>query len=630
MSVQAPASLTSPRKRPLPADDNATGIMTPQKPADYSASESSSTASSLTLMSSHANTPSIGHVGLRQTSEAPSTGTSVSGEVTGPTVTGNTAGATASPAKRRKLTAQEKQQRALEKEQKKIEKEVKDRERAEQKAKKEEEKRIKDEARRQKNEEKEAKNREKELEKQRKEEARSKEERVSLLLMMAFLRANSTKKQLRVSNFFTKSSTPKASLDTATTKDAPGENMIATGPRKENTEPVVQPLTPQKERLSDYRRAFLPFQPPSYTTVAPITKSGAPSAERARKLDELEALLGSEQSEAIDLDLPDLKTRFSTYESSMESVVNISVRDIIAQIEGTSSNPIDLTSGQEPSLLQNPVKLLETVSMKHIEFHDHVRHPYRGTYTKITSPQAFRKVARRPFTRLRQDTDYDYDSEVDWEEPGEGEDLDSEGEEDAESADGSDDMEGFLDDEGAADGARSKRKLISGDLEPLSTGLCWEDKDRKLHRPARDEHSADFREYRMCLLIDTTGPIDPLSTDYWAPALTTPALLDPFHSTMHPPRLPLASRPTNTLIPSSHPAGAAAPAKPPAPKRLLEGDDLALFKTFVQGASAPKRELLDQLREHFPRTAKAVLKDTLNECAARVGAREAEKRWVVI
>ncbi|KAI9662618.1 MAG: chromatin assembly factor-I (CAF-I) p90 subunit [Bathelium mastoideum] len=614
MSVQAPASLTSPRKRPLPADDNAADIMTPQKPADYSASESSSTASSLTLMSSHANTPSIGQVGLRQTSEAPSTGTSVSGEVTGPTVTGNTTGAAASPAKRRKLTAQEKQQRALEKEQKKIEKEVKDRERAEQKAKKEEEKRIRDEVRRQKNEEKEAKNMEKELEKQRKEEARSKEER----------------KQLRVSNFFIKSSTPKASLDTAPSKDAPGENMIATGPQKENKEPLVQPLTPQKERLSDYRRAFLPFQPPSYTTVAPITKSGAPSAERARKLDELEALLGSEQSEAIDLDLPDLKTRFSTSESSMESVVNISVRDIIAQIEGTSSNPIDLTSGQEPSLLQNPVKLLETVSMKHIEFHDHVRHSYRGTYTKITSPQAFRKIARRPFTRLRQDTDYDYDSEVDWEEPGEGEDLDSEGEEDAESVDGSDDMEGFLDDEGAADGARSKRKPVSGDLEPVSTGLCWEDKDRKLHRSTRDEHSADFREYRMALLIDTTGPIDPLSTDYWAPAPTPPALLDPSHPTMQPPRLPLASRPTNTLIPSSHPAGAAAPAKPPAPKRLLEGDDLAQFKAFVQGASAPKRELLDQLRERFPRAAKAVLRDTLNECAARVGAREAEKRWVVI
>ncbi len=72
--------------------------------------------------------------------------------------------------------------------------------------------------------------------------------------------------------------------------------------------------------------------------------------------------------------------------------------------------------------------------------------------------------------------DYDYDSEGEWEEPGEGEDLDSEGEEEIESEDG-DDMEGFLDDEDVADSAKAlqKRRLVTGDLEPISTGLCWED-----------------------------------------------------------------------------------------------------------------------------------------------------------
>lgn len=43
-----------------------------------------------------------------------------------------------------------------------------------------------------------------------------------------------------------------------------------------------------------------------------------------------------------------------------------------------------------------------------------------------------------------------------------------------------------------------------------------------------------------------------------------------------------------------------------------------------------KKAIMDALKARFPKTAQAVLRDTLNECAARVGAREADKRWIVV
>jgi chromatin assembly factor 1 subunit A len=164
MSVEAPAS---PQKRPLPNDQMMVNTSTPKRPAGSIDNCDASIASPLTVLSV---TPPKASGVVRQSSEAPSTTTSVSIDVDNPTPNAP-ANNGAPAAKRRKLSPSEKEQR-------KLEKEIKDKERAEQKAKKDE-KRIKDEERRRKNEEKEVKLREKELEKQRKEEERLKKERVS-------------------------------------------------------------------------------------------------------------------------------------------------------------------------------------------------------------------------------------------------------------------------------------------------------------------------------------------------------------------------------------------------------------------------------------------------------------------
>lgn len=306
---------------------------------------------------------------------------------------------------------------------------------------------------------------------------------------------------MRLSNFFTKPSPAKTVPNNACDQGHPSVGLISMQREKEGAEQNLQPSTPPKPILSDYRKTFLPFEPRSHTTLAPITAAPSESMDQTRKLEELDKILSSAQDDVIDLDVPGMKDRFSDYRSDLGRNVFLSMKDIMAQMQGNFSNPIDLTSAQDHILIQTPSELLRSVTMKHLQFHEDVRPPYYGTYTKITSPRELRKVARNPFLRLRWDTDYDYDSEAEWEEPEEGEDLESEGEDDTESLDEPDDMEGFLDDEGAADGTKTKKRLVSGDLEPLSTGLCWVDKDGRLKRSERDEHSVDFKEYRMGFLI---------------------------------------------------------------------------------------------------------------------------------
>jgi len=110
--------------------------------------------------------------------------------------------------------------------------------------------------------------------------------------------------------------------------------------------------------------------------------------------------------------------------------------------------------------------------MRHLHFAEDVRPPYFGSYTKRMSPRSSTRLRRQPFSRIRKDTSYDYDSEAEWEEPEEGEDILSEGEDDEESVGSVDEMDGFLDDEELGDG---KRRLITGDLKPVSTGICWHD-----------------------------------------------------------------------------------------------------------------------------------------------------------
>lgn len=273
---------------------------------------------------------------------------------------------------------------------------------------------------------------------------------------------------MKLGNFFTK---PK--LPTTTSPVIPQspvkELTIDLARRKSlSIEPAdkmtTQSTTPKREQeqKSDYKRKFLPFQPPSYTTCAPHVLYPPDDAEVMKFDNILERVLKGEPSKHG----PAPVSSFFVFgRPRSRGIWQPNAREVVESLNGSSHNPIDLESGETC----RPEDLLKSVTIRHLHFAEDVRPPYVGSYTKSLSPKSSAKLRRRPCERIRKDTNYDYDSEAEWEEPEEGEDLLSDGEDDDESIGAPDEMEDFLDE----DEAGPKRRLLTGDLKPTSTGLCW-------------------------------------------------------------------------------------------------------------------------------------------------------------
>lgn len=486
----------------------------------------------------HSSNASPGHEAPRAASPAPSSsalssiqevdslpenGTNLAGDQAKSTSTGQP------PAKRRKLTATEKieQQRA---------KEAKAAEKAEQKARRDEEKRLKDEEKRLKAEEREAKRREKELEEERKNQDKLKKER-SQMRLGAFFQKPATPAKASSANDEAEDTAARVrrrSLSLETYDDIADQIRRSASPFKGATgtpkaahgTPTPARQIPAKPVLSDYRKHFLPFDLQSHTVVASIPHANRSLEECDKAQTAFDTAINDPTiQEKYDIGLVSsyacIENTFPArkrieYDSSLPTA-----RQIVERLHGNSSQrPIDLTSDTS---LEDPLDLLQSLPLRYLHFQEDVRPPYFGTYTRQRSMHSSRRLSRNPFARERDDTNYDYDSEAEWEEPEEGEDLMNDEDDEAESNGDPDEMDEFLDDE--HDEMKNKRKVITGDLLPVSTGLCWEDDKRKVVLSTeRDEGAPDLAGMRMNFLIPgfSGKSIDPFSTVYWEPTDMAP------------------------------------------------------------------------------------------------------------
>lgn len=265
---------------------------------------------------------------------------------------------------------------------------------------------------------------------------------------------------------------------------------------------------PGEPSISEYERNFPAFYIQSHTTVAPLhqfqrdrpslTISQRTIDEGVAKHSTTESSPSSKARNSFEelLHLPSRKRH-----KGIPSI--LSVKNLVARLQSSSVNPIDLTETSTVAPI-SPLDLLKSVSVKYLRYAEDVRPPYVGTYSKCPLGHSVRKLCRQPFTRALPATNYDYDSEAEWEEPEEGEDLESEGEEEIGDDDEGDDMGEFLDDE-ETDGNGpngSKRRHIMGDVQPICTGLHWEGSER-LRGPnmvAYGQASLDMKIYKMQMI----------------------------------------------------------------------------------------------------------------------------------
>ena len=252
-------------------------------------------------------------------------------------------------------------------------------------------------------------------------------------------------------------------------------------------------MTPRKAYVSEYERFFPPFFVQSHTILGPRTRDPQKIEHTETELDEIFT-----KDQPCETPAPS-EWKGMLRASNIRPQEPFPVREIIAKIHGTADHPIDLTSNRGGKAAQAPIDMLKAVPMKYIKHHQDVRPPYIGTWTQPLDSRIRKKLPRNPFARELPSTNYDYDSEAEWEEPGEGEDLDSEDEEIGDDED-ADDMDGFLDD-AEADEVKKRRPLI-GDLEPTCTGLCWEDShglDGSSDKSPKS--SLNLKPYRLDILL---------------------------------------------------------------------------------------------------------------------------------
>lgn len=379
---------------------------------------------------------------------------------------------------------------------------------------------------------------------------------------------------------------------------------------KVNASPARRAPSPSSQKkptaISDYHRTFLPFMLPTNSTLAPMPQpSGA-----AQDLFDHE-LTDPSLREKYDLGLVDSYAGIDHYFTAEPGIMRgepiRSIKEIVGVIDGTVKQPIDLTGANDGV---TALDHLRRASIRHIEFQQDVRPAYYGTYTKISSPRKLYKCQRNPFLRARPDTDYDNDSEAEWEEPEEGdEEILSEAEDEADSQGDVNEIDDFLDDE--EDTAKNRRKVATCELVPESTGLCWENEAHRMcvvDSIESDDRPLAMDGMRLGMLLPGLTHIDPFSATYWQTSSTHPV-----GGSMPPPRAPLQPRlnlsengligavqghrgPITTVAASQNQGAKRGPK--PAP-RTLSKEDLAEFKEAVVDSPLGKLDLQKALKARY-------------------------------
>ncbi|KAF2140242.1 uncharacterized protein K452DRAFT_327633 [Aplosporella prunicola CBS 121167] len=626
------ATATPSRKRPAPDDTDSHNAQPALAKDSLDSPHSSDALSTPKSIESPRDSP------VAPDNAPPNQASPTSGNSKSTAVEKATASSGPTPAKRRKFTPEEKEQQRLDKEAK-LEAREKLKAQKEEEAKKknelkEEKKRAKEQEKAQKDEEqrkKDEKKRAKEQEKAQKEEEQRKKE----------------KSQMKLNSFFTKNAAASSSSDNAAATSTVGHvdrrKSVSLEPKSPSARRATTPQN--KQPVSDYERTFLPFELPSHATRAPDNYYWADCSDR--ELEEARKRLDSIAGGSISED-ERRRVEQALKEGNFAALVSLpaalqgkrgqmtpAVQEVVARLQGSQDEPIDLTQESSEAKAQQPLELLKSIPIKYLHFGEDVRPPYCGTFTRVQSEHQSRKLARNPFSRTLPEANYEYDSEAEWEEPEEGDDLDLEDEDDAEE-EGDDDLDGFLDDDD--DPVQNRRKLITGDLEPISTGICWEDSKGALRRGDGSGAQHNFADYRMGILLEPCPTsIDPFTTAYWQTEPTSAPTSAPNLNgagMMHPPRLPLHSRPDGVngasvgfqnQLKVTH----TTPTVPKPAKRTIPPELMTEFKDAIRDSDLTKLALIEALKKKFPKIPKDAITNTLSLVAERVGPKNTEKRWTI-
>ncbi|ERT01354.1 hypothetical protein HMPREF1624_02599 [Sporothrix schenckii ATCC 58251] len=539
---------------------------------------------------------------------------------------------------------------AEEKEKKRRQKEEEDRRKNEEKEKKRKEKEDED---RRKNEEKEKKRREKEDEERKIQEAKDKKERSQLRLNSFFKTPSNSSASTSVSSTAAVTTASGSLLPAGSSPRKPAAvRGNSASPRKPTSFATGDAASLSESgtvaaEVSEYDRVFKPFFVKENVVMA-TDLYGMDDETKEAKSRILDEFLAGSRGEFAPPQPFSATTAVDYFHLPGNPALargrnRPTVRKIMNML-GPNAMYGGLRSGldgESDAQTKLALHLLQSTPMKYLFFREDVRPAYFGTVTSQPPTARLSKLARNPLAKTVLPLNYDYDSEAEWVDDGDGEDVDDL-DDDEEELDDDGEMSDFLDD---SEDAIPLRPAFSGGMEPESTGVCWENEQRMACKPALDS-------FRMEFILDHDGPIDPFSTQYWetkdpapAPDATTTASGTPSKSkAMAPPPAPSdafaalgAGAAAASSLTKSDPATSAssasstsaAPAAADAnsgkaadPKKAGVAAEFVpdLKKSILQYAKLSKLGLVEMLSVEFMgKCTKGQIKNSLEALAERTG-----------
>ena len=249
----------------------------------------------------------------------------------------------------------------------------------------------------------------------------------------------------------------------------------------------------QSEQESEYSRRFRPF----------FIKSGVKLAPTPFEMDEPARETKSRKPGEFDPYPFDPAETFPFNGlSQRRGVIPTPVKETMEQLNDDPSNAVGTTpikTESQSEILSTVQDKLNNVPMKYLCFYEDVRPPYIGTMTTKMTSKSLRQLCLKPTRRTLQLVNYDYDSEAEWVED-EGEDLEDL-DDDEEDQEGDEEMDDFLDD--SEDPLTANRPAFLGELQPTSSGICFEDRKRLGPSPTLYKYKLEFLlgmlPYRLAL-----------------------------------------------------------------------------------------------------------------------------------
>nr|XP_036581995.1 chromatin assembly factor 1 subunit A [Colletotrichum truncatum]KAF6790552.1 chromatin assembly factor 1 subunit A [Colletotrichum truncatum] len=513
------------------------------------------------------------------------------------------------PAKRKRRTAAEKEAEEREKAQKKKEreelKEAKQISKAIEKAKVDAEKQAKQAEKAKAEAEKQAKIDEKRRKKE-EEERKAREEK-----------EKKERAQPKLISFFSKTpATPKKETPATSTKtESPVKAPIADSTKS----PAA------KEEKSEYEKRFKPFFVHETVRMAksPFEMDEETQVAKSTILEEF--FQGKRTKEIRKGDFDPVEALQLPSRPAPRGRIYPPVKYTVEKMRKLTQKAEGASEEDKKAIMKETTDALRNIPIKTLRFWQDVRPPYKGTVTLRpyqAGKDGMRRLARKPTLRDLMPINYDHDSEAEWESEGEDVDIDDDDEEDL---DGDDDMDEFLDD---SEDTGPARYVSANGLEPVSTGLCWE--DRKRMGPVRTvyEHRMEF----ILESLDRHSGIDPFSTKYWEPEPKPKAA----KATKDKASKEKASK-EKVVAESSTPANAfqALGAKNNAqslPKKLLENNHLQELKKVIQAnPKIAKGGLIDlsYVALAHAKISRSEIKEAIATIAERSGGQGRAGTWVL-